>query len=77
MVLPVGIEPTLHGYQPSVLPIELWKRNLEQVMRIELTSSAWKAAIIPLYYTCIFLYNFNKKLEAWNRVLNPSKGHRV
>ena len=29
---------------------------MEQVMRIELTSGAWKALILPLNYTCVFLY---------------------
>lgn len=29
---------------------------MEQVMRIELTTTAWEAVVLPLNYTCIFRY---------------------
>ena len=38
-------------YQLSYASNELFTYSMERVTRIELVSSAWKAAIIPLYYT--------------------------
>ena len=32
--------------------------NLERVMRIELTTTAWEAVVLPLNYTCLFLSAF-------------------
>ena len=59
MVSPQGFEPRTHGlegrcsiqlsYGPTV-PNLCYKKEMERMMRIELTLSAWKAEVLPLNY---------------------------
>ena len=35
--------------------------KMEQVMRIELTTTAWEAVVLPLNYTCNFFAYYIKK----------------
>ena len=62
MVSPQGLEPRTHGLegrcsiQLSYEPILIFKParagicQVERMMRIELTPSAWKAEVLPLNY---------------------------
>ena len=36
-------------------------KKMEQVMRIELTTTAWEAVVLPLNYTCNFFAYYIKK----------------
>ena len=51
----VGLEPTTDRLTADSSTTELlWNnKNMERVMRIELTTSAWKAEVLPLNYTRI------------------------
>ena len=57
--VPKGIRtPDPRLRRPLLYPAELlahdWFQEPKQVMRIELTFSAWKADVLPLNHTCIF-----------------------
>ncbi len=47
----VGLEPTTVRLTAECSTTELLRNNLERVKRIELSSSAWKAEVLPLNYT--------------------------
>ena len=44
-----GVRSNQLSYRPNIV------RIMERVMRIELTTSAWKAEVLPLNYTRILL----------------------
>ena len=54
LVVPEGIEPPPPICKNGVQTSRPWNYLVEQVMRIELTQSAWKAEVLPLNYTCIW-----------------------
>ena len=54
-----GIEPALTVLETAILPLNYTPiLKLEQVKRIELSQSAWKAEVLPLNYTCFFVKLF-------------------
>jgi hypothetical protein len=67
-----GLEPStsrLSGVRSNQLS---YRPNLERVMRIELTTSAWKAEVLPLNYTRIIL-----KMVAQDGIEPPTQGFSV
>ena len=67
-----GLEPStsrLSGVRSNQLS---YRPNLERVMRIELTTSAWKAEVLPLNYTRILNLEATPGFEPGIEVLQTS-----
>ena len=62
-----GKKSAPHSFKYKKTPIDLISKQIgeykkmEQVMRIELTTTAWEAVVLPLNYTCNFFAYYIKK----------------
>ena len=55
-------------HQHFAVQFSMFKLKLERVMRIELTSSAWKAEVLPLNYTRVVVIIFMKSFQEFGAV---------